>query len=81
MATKKGKKKPPVEEPEATEEVTTVEVEPVTGASETVGPSETTVDKGPDETPEVWQCPYCDTRYRADMEVARDNHLKRVHGE
>ncbi len=45
------------------------------------GPSETTVDKGADETPEgMWRCPHCATVYRRDMEVAQRNHLWRVHG-
>jgi hypothetical protein len=28
----------------------------------------------------IWECPHCDTRYRADAVIARENHLARVHG-
>lgn len=28
----------------------------------------------------VWKCPHCNTVYRADADIARANHLRRVHG-
>lgn len=68
----KGKKK--------ADEVAT-EVEAPAEKKKAAGPKETTVAKGADEAPEgMWKCPHCRTIYRADMKVAQQNHLSRVHG-